>query len=207
MIAIFDLDGTLTQRDTLLPFLFRVLRTRPLKIPRASVLPFLTSFYLLGLLDNHQLKEFFLRSIIGGERTTLILDLAQSYVSYVLDRGLHPVGKKLLELHQRRGDRVIIATASISAYAKDIGRALGIEEIISTELEVLNGVFTGRIKGQNCHSLEKLRRVKQYLNREEGIGIAAYSDHRSDYHLLRWAQYGWVVGRKGVKRFKKEEIW
>ena len=59
--VIFDLDGTLTKKDTYLPFLGLCLREFGLRKLSAIVLPLYVLLYKFSIISNHQLKEIFLK--------------------------------------------------------------------------------------------------------------------------------------------------
>ena len=65
-VAAFDFDGTLTYRDSLLPFLHFVSGTRATIINIFWEIPHLIK-YLLGYLDRQGLKEAFLTRFFKGK--------------------------------------------------------------------------------------------------------------------------------------------
>ena len=102
--------------------------------------------------------------------------------------------------HQRNGDTVVLATASNDVHVVPIARALGIEKIVATCVEVSPfGRLTGRIMGPNCYGADKLAMVKAALGPIEDKTIA-YSDHHSDWPLLMWAGEGVAVNPNGKLR-------
>ena len=93
---------------------------------------------------------------------------------------------------------MIICTASPRIYVRFIAERLGVAEVISTELEIKDGCYTGKLLGKNCAGEEKLRRIKKYLGTDRYNGVAlAYGDRKSDLSLLKWADEGWLL--KGNK--------
>ena len=65
-LVFFDLDGTITRRDTLFPYVLSLLVRRPWSLPRLlAVLPALLRF-ATGRADHGELKGQFIRSGLGG---------------------------------------------------------------------------------------------------------------------------------------------
>ena len=60
-VAIFDLDNTITYKDTYLAFLFKLLRDHPLRLFNCVKLPVAVLLYKTGRRDNSWLKETFLQ--------------------------------------------------------------------------------------------------------------------------------------------------
>ena len=67
-MAVFDLDGTITRRDTLLPYVMGFLLRHPARLPRLlGVVPACVLF-LLRRADHGALKSAFIRMTLGGRR-------------------------------------------------------------------------------------------------------------------------------------------
>ena len=192
VVAVFDLDGTLTKKDTYIPFLLRVFKSRPGRLFHVSGLPFFLALFYMRLINNHRLKQIFLYVFLKGAEIEDILNVASEFVRALLKDGMNPVGLKLLHLHQKRGDRIILLTASFDIYVSIIAKHLGITEILCTRAEIFEDRYTGNYSGLNCHGFEKLRRIKLYLGNIKKK-VFAYSDDISDLPLLQWAGKGFFV--------------
>jgi hypothetical protein len=89
-LALFDLDGTITRRDTYLAYLLGFLARHPERWPRATPLPLAVLGYLLGVRDNTWLKTTFLRAILGGAPRSLLASWTEIFLNQMLDSGLRP---------------------------------------------------------------------------------------------------------------------
>ena len=78
-VALFDLDGTLTWRDTLLPFLLGFVKRRPHKALGLWRLPYALGNYWQDR-DRGRLKSRVIRMIMGGERRAAIEPWAAAFV-------------------------------------------------------------------------------------------------------------------------------
>jgi hypothetical protein len=79
-VAIFDLDGTLTWRDTLLPFLLSFLRRHPRRIVGLWRLPFALWSFAARDRDRGALKSRVIRMVMGGAARTDIDACADAFV-------------------------------------------------------------------------------------------------------------------------------
>ena len=98
-----------------------------------------------------------------------------------------PEARQCVKEHQDRGDLVAIVTSATIYGAGPLGRELGIEEVLTTELEVKDGRFTGDVVEPLCYSQGKIERARKLLDRH-GIAledVSFYSDSVTDLPLLR----------------------
>ena len=201
LVAIFDLDGTLTKRDTYIPFLLNVLKCRPGRIFYVLILPVFLALFYIKLIDNHKLKQIFLYTFLKGAKVENIFEIASKFINELLKNRMNSIGLELLHYHQNKGDRIIIATASFDIYVGILADRLGVKEFICTKGDIYNGRFTGKISGLNCYGDEKVKKIKIYLENISRESVISYSDDISDYPMLRWAGKGFLVtpNRKSVQ--------
>jgi len=93
---------------------------------------------------------------------------------------------QLLAKHRAAGDYLLIITATNSFVTGPIATAMGVDHIIATEPEVVDGSFTGRVLGTPCFQEGKVTRLRQWLA-ASGHSLAGsyfYSDSHNDLPLL-----------------------
>lgn len=97
-----------------------------------------------------------------------------------------PKAFELLEKHRQQGDELLIITATNRFITEPIAKRLGINELIATEPEMANGLYTGRVAGTASFQEGKITRLHEWLaNREHRLEEAwFYSDSRNDIPLL-----------------------
>lgn len=194
-VVVFDLDVTLTQYDTFLPFLFGYLkhqrRRRSFQLWRLP-LANLLKFWRWG--DRTWVKTQMLRAVLGGEPRERIDDWARRFVKGLMRDAMREQGLGQLKAYQRDGVRVILATASFDIYVTHLAAALGIQEVLATRAAWSSRGRLMGMDGENCRDDEKLRRVKAADDMPaDGRGVAAYSDSHADLPLLEWAEHGVAV--------------
>lgn len=190
--AIFDLDGTLTTKDTYIPFLGLCLRQLGFRA-RAAALPFYMAMYYGKAITNERLKEAFLNAVLSGVPVKKLQPVVDKFLDRLMNEGLNDAAVESLRRHLAVKDRVILATASFDIYVRALGEKLGIQEVVCTRTEVKDGFLTGRISGRNCHGAEKLRRLDELLKDSDWKDSVFYTDHHSDAPVLKKASRGILV--------------
>lgn len=178
-VAVFDLDGTITYRDTLVPFLLHVLARRPLRALRLWPLPWtLVRFALFR--DRGVLKESLIRYVLGGLDRRAVAAHVESFLDRLWVRGLRPGALEAIERHRRAGDRLVLLSASPNVYVPRIGERLRFDEVACTDVRWDGDVLHGYLETPNRHGPEK-RRVVEALRAEwPGTPFAAYGNAASD---------------------------
>lgn len=194
-IVVFDLDGTLTRRDTYIEFLLGYLKRCPMRLLRTIHLPFAVLLHKSRLRDNTWLKEVFLNAVLGNLHKGSLTEWVQEYTEKLIRTGLRPGAIASLRQHRQEGCVLILATASLELYVEPLGKMLGFDDVICTRVAwTSEGRLTGALAEGNCYGQEKLERVKKWLDkaRETQVDIV-YSDHHSDLLLLLFAKLGVAV--------------
>lgn len=193
-VAVFDLDGTITKRDTLLPFL-RSLSS--LRLARGLITA--TPSMALSLWKREhrdKAKESMIRATFAGRPTEEIRSATDGFADQLVPDGLIPLTMERVREHQDHGHRIVIASATPAAVVVPIAERLDIDSVIATELEISNGVFTGQLVGANNRGDEKRRRVLAQLGAPPDY---AYGNLPDDRPLLDVSQHAFVVEHRTVR--------
>jgi HAD superfamily hydrolase (TIGR01490 family) len=214
MIVVFDLDGTLTCRDSFLAYLFGFLIRHPWRLMRTWRLPWLVLRFFTGGLSNSDLKQSFLQACLGDVHRGELQRWTATFLDRLIARGLCSDGLIVLERHRRHGDVLILLSASLDLYVEELGRRLAFNHVICTKTEWQGDILTGVLASANRYGEEKLRCLKELKARYGKTPVLAYADHHSDIPLLRMADYGTLVNgtararrlaaREGITRLKWE---
>lgn len=189
VVAAFDFDGTLTYRDTLLPFLFFV--AGPLRgiCKLALQLPRIT-LSLIKKESRQQIKEGVLKRFLGKMSTDEAHRLGQQFAFKKLYKHLKPDAIERLHWHRDQGHRCILISANLNIYLHTWAKEAGFHDIITSVCEEdENGTLTGRLVGLNCWGPEKIRRLLELLGPNSEYTLYAYGDSRGDKELLDSADY------------------
>jgi phosphatidylglycerophosphatase C len=199
-VALFDLDGTLTWHDTLLPFLLGFLRRRPHKALKLWRLPFALARYWQDR-DRGALKSSVIRMIMGGVRRDVIDAWAQAFVEQLeAKQRFRPLALAVVEAHRTAGDHLVLLSASPDLYVPLIGRMLGFERTLCTELEWRGDHLDGRLKTANRRGEEKLVCLTWLREQYRNLPMIAYGNSASDLDHLRQADRALLVNGDGAAR-------
>jgi phosphatidylglycerophosphatase C len=199
-IALFDLDGTLTWRDTLLPFLLGFIRQRPQRALGLWRLPFALCRYWQHR-DRGALKSSVIRMLMRGEKRATLQAWAETFVAGLkAAHAFRPVALAVLEAHRTAGDHLVLLSASPDLYVPLIGQLLGFERTVCTELEWQGDGLDGRLKTPNRRGEEKLRCLTWLREQYRGSPIIAYANAASDLDHLRQADRALLVNADSAAR-------
>jgi len=204
-LAVFDLDGTITRRDTLLPYVMGFPTSTSRKL--LGVLVFLGPLFLfaIGRRDHGQLKSAFIRAILGGETRPRIERWTAQFVPALLRQGVFADPLSTIARHKQEGARLVLMSASTDLYVPTIGAALGFDEVICTGVRWNGDRLDGHLTTPNRRGAEKTRCFQALRNRHPGLTTAAYGNAGSDLDHLHLADQPLLVNapasarRKGAK--------
>lgn len=192
-LAVFDLDGTITRRDTLAPFLWGFLWRRPWRWPRLLLVLPAALGYLIDR-DRGALKGAVLHAALGGAKRASIERWAERYVAGLLRQGLYAEALGAIAMHRARGDRLLLMSASTDLYVPRIARALGFDETICSEVRWrADGRLDGRLATANCRGEEKRRCLAAVIARDAPGRVCAYGDSRADLIHMQLVQEAYLV--------------
>ncbi|WP_086933936.1 HAD family hydrolase [Agarilytica rhodophyticola] len=150
--------------------------------------------YKAGTLDISAYVSFTLsplRTMSIAEREKLHEEFMASKITPLI----LPKAQALIEKHRNQGHTLLIITATNHFITAPIARRLGIENLLATDPEVVDGKFTGRLAGTPCFQEGKVVRLRQWLqDRPEDMEESFfYSDSFNDLPLLEQVSYPYAV--------------
>ena len=197
-IAVFDLDGTITTRDTTAAFLLGYLREHPVRLAHCLPLAVGTAGFAVGIVDNAGLKRAAVRAILGGASRDEIAAWTDRFVPWCLKALVRPIARERIAAHKSARHHLILASASLDLHVQPIAKALGFAEVICTKVAWTRGQrISGDLDGGNIRADKKLAAVQRAVSLSESeprsACVIAYSDHHADLPLLRWADQAIAV--------------
>lgn len=200
-LAVFDLDGTITRHDTLVPYaLGYVLRRRPWRLAALLLLLPALLGHAIGLIDRGGLKSAFIRATLGGSRRQDLERWTPVFLERLMARGVFPQALEAIAAHARAGDHLVLLSASTDLYVPAIARALGFQEALCTGLRWDGERLDGRLTTPNRRGEEKARCVAALRARFPGICAAAYGNAASDLAHLKLVETGVLVNGSAAAR-------
>jgi phosphatidylglycerophosphatase C len=192
----FDVDGTLTRHDCVVPFLWRLGAAR-LVLGLARQLPSVIA--ALARRDRDRLKTLATAAAFRGRSVTAVERMAADF-GVEIERWLRDDTSARLSWHREQGHTVVLVSASYEVYLDILGRKLGVDAVLATRVASDGATYTGALVGDNCRGPEKLRRLDEWLDEwllgrdgvdggRRGVVLWAYGDSAGDRELLDAADH------------------
>jgi HAD superfamily hydrolase (TIGR01490 family) len=189
-LALFDLDNTLLAGDSDYNWSL-----------------FLISEGLLDAQTHHDRNEQFYADYKNGSLNIIeflkfqLVPLSQhskkfldelhlKYMGEVIRPMMTDKAQALVNKHKADGDLCVVITATNSFVTKPIATAYGVEHLIGSDPEMVNGEYTGGVSGVPSFQEGKVTRINQWLE-ARGKKLSDYeksffySDSHNDLSLMR----------------------
>lgn len=141
--------------------------------------------YRAGTLNIHAFLAFMLKPLTEHPLPELLAWRAQ-FMREKIEPIILPKALALLDRHRTANDTLLIITATNRFITEPIAARLGIANLLATEIELIDGRYTGRSLGTPCFHQGKVERLQQWLA-ETGYDLHEswfYTDSRNDLPLL-----------------------
>lgn len=141
--------------------------------------------YVEGTLDIYEFLRFALKPLSENNLEGL-LQLREQFMQEKIEPIILPAGLELIDKHRQAGDTLIIITATNTFVTAPIAERLGIEHLLGTEPEMVDGRYTGEVAGIPSYREGKIKRLNQWLweYNADLKGSIFYSDSHNDIPLL-----------------------
>ena len=202
VVAAFDFDGTLTNKDTLIAFICFTHGRRRLFMGFLRHAPWLL-LMKIGLYPNWKAKEKVFSYFYKGTAYEQFAQWGQEFAD-VAETMLNKKTVGTLKRHLSEGHKVCVVTASIDEWVRPVCRRLGVGTVLATRIEVsVSGRLTGRLlssrpddEGKNCYGSQKVVQLLEAFPHRQSYRLYAYGDSRGDDELLSLADVGFCNGQR-----------
>ena len=187
-IAAFDFDGTITRRDTLVPFLAEVAGW-----PRVGLA---AARHARSFRDRDVAKERVLARVLRGRDAGQLTEHGERYAAR-LRTEIRPETLERIEFHRDAGHELVIVSASLVYYLRPIAAELGFHDVIGVEMVVGDqGVLTGSLSRPNVRAEQKATRLREWWGDRPATELWAYGNSAGDEALLAMADHPTWVGSR-----------
>ena len=188
-IAVFDFDKTITNCDSLIPFLINTNGFFKTVGRLFFLIPYFVQYFFKKL-SRQQLKEKILSIFFKGMPLSQLESMGHYYADHHIDRWIKPEAIRRLKWHQDQGHRCILASASLNIYLNSWAKRYEFDDIISSSLQVdRQGNITGKLNGRNCWGPEKKRRLLRLIGTHKKYDLYVYGDSQGDQDMLEMADH------------------
>jgi HAD superfamily hydrolase (TIGR01490 family) len=185
-LAIFDLDHTLLDGDS--DYCWGSFLADKGAVEAASYRRENQRYYeeyCAGTLDIYKFLEFVLKPLTEHPLPQL-LAWRDEFMKTQIEPLIRRKAEELIDWHRKRGDELLIITATNSFVTGPIAARLKIPNLLATDPETVNNRFTGKVAGTPCFREGKVERYRQWLqqNGKSPRQTWFYSDSHNDVPLL-----------------------
>lgn len=192
VIAAFDFDGTMTYRDTFLPFLRSCTSLGNFMVRFLCALPPLFLSWMTQKNARQACKECLLTKFFEHKSITELRQSAHTFAQSGLKDRMRPEAIRRLRWHQKQGHLCILVSAALGIYLVPWAKEVGFDAVIASELATdAEGKVTGKLKGLNCRGAEKTRRLQEAYGPKSRYTLYVYGDSAGDAELLALADYAY----------------
>lgn len=184
-LVLFDFDGTITTKDTLIEFILYYRGRQQYLLGLLMMAPML-ALYVAKLIPNWKAKQYFLARYFKGEKLSDFTAKCLDFSTQVLPGLIRPHALKAIEDYRKQNVTMAVVSASAENWVKPWCDKMGLI-CLSTKLEVVDGLITGKLEGRNCYGDEKACRIKEHFNLADYQEVIAYGDSSGDKEMLALA--------------------
>lgn len=192
-IAIFDVDDTVVRGQT--QRLFLTFLHEHKMISHSYYLRILLWFvlYKVGFIKSPQkvMSSAFL--FLKGMSEATLSQITDQFYDQVLKDKIYTHAVREINEHIKKGNDVIFLSNAVHPIIEKMCKELNVPSYISTRLETISSVFTGRIDGNPVYGENKLTRLKSYLKNRNYDKMYGYGDHYSDYDFLNFVNVPHII--------------
>ena len=209
-LAIFDLDNTLIAGDS--DHSWGEFLVDQNIVDRQLYKKMNDKFYAdyeSGCLDIFAYLEFSVEPLTKFSLQELD-KLHQQFMRDIIEPMKLDQAETLINHHRQAGDRVLVITSTNRFIVEPICKSLGIDEIIATDLQIIDGKYTGKVDGTPTFKEGKVERFNQWLKEQNtnNEGSYFYSDSINDMPMLLEVTYPIAVDPDPALRKEAESrLW
>ena len=144
--------------------------------------------YKAGTLDAVAYNEFVFE-FLAQHDLPILAQLHQQFMQQVILPALRPRGQAAIAAHRALGHEIVIITATNAFVTAPIAAAFGVQQLIASQPELINGRYSGKLSGEPCFQAGKLHHLQRWLAGREVVESWGYSDSFNDLPLLNFVDH------------------
>ena len=209
--AFFDLDKTIIATSSAYAFGKEFMHNGLITPANALQISLAKATYMMMGQTSEQMDSSRdqLTAMVRGWKVDEVEHIVHETLHTVVTPAIYAEARELIDFHKAAGHTVVIISASAETLVRPIAEELGVDVIAATELEVIDGEFTGEI----LHYRKGPAKAEAVLEIAEELGIAledsfAYSDSATDIPMLELVGHPVAVNPdRPLKKHALENSW
>jgi len=149
-------------------------------------------------------------SWLKGLRESEIKLLCEEIYQASIKESLRPEILESFEKHRSSGAAVVLLSSATEPICEVVAHHLNLDDMVCTQLETLDGTFTGQIRGKLVYGAEKKHRMLSFCKEHDSDIKKAwyYGDSHSDRHVMEAVGNPVAVSPdKGLKKIAILQKW
>ncbi len=184
-VAFFDLDKTIIDSTSGKLFITYSHNTGYLSHSDFILSNFMVFLYGRGILTTEYVIKKWAKKYKGVTQKK-VTDFSKIFFNDCIKNHIRKKAIEEIALHKKDHGKTVVLSAALPYICNPLCEYLEMDDVICTNLEVKDCVFTGRLLGSYCYGEEKLNRVEAYCN-DDGFTLDDafyYADSTADVPVL-----------------------
>jgi HAD superfamily hydrolase (TIGR01490 family) len=141
--------------------------------------------FRLKLKGQRKIIDDMLGWVAGIKEIELVSLCSEVFRDKILP-SIHVEAGPEVEFHKNNNARLVILSSSLQPLCNLVAEHLKMDDVICTSLDVHDGIYTGLASGIPCFGYEKVRRMKEYCEKNNSKPEEAwyYGDSKADLPVL-----------------------
>ena len=207
--AVFDFDGTIISGYSATAFLKDQIARGEIAPADLIQLTQAATRFGIGSLGFSALMAVHAQYLAGRSEAEYVAN-SERLFRRAIAKLIYPEARQLIEAHRAAGHSIAIISSATPYQVMPAARDLGIEDVYASDLEVVDGQFTGGVVTPTCFGPGKVDAAERFTEKQ-GSDLEHcffYSDSTDDIELLEVAGQPVVLnGSRELKAIARESGW
>ena len=149
-------------------------------------------------------------SWVAGLPEKTILEMSTYVSEKIIIPAIYSEVAAELEYHRTNKAKLVILSSALGPVCRPVADFLGFDDILSSDLEIINGHYTGRPMGSLCFAREKAARLATYCENNNTVPGNSwyYGDSIPDQFALSIVGYPVCINPdKSLKKIALRKKW
>ena len=207
--AIFDFDGTIISGYSATAFLKDQIARGEIAPADLIQLTQAATRFGIGSLGFSALMAVHAQYLAGHSEADYVAN-SERLFRQAIAKLIYPEARQLIEAHRAAGHSIAIISSATPYQVLPTARDLGIEDVYASDLEVVDGQFTGSVVTPTCFGPGKVDAAERFTEKQgSDLGRCFfYSDSTDDIELLEAVDHPVVLnGSSKLKAIARESGW
>lgn len=193
-LALFDFDGTISDRETMPDFMHAAVRPGRLLAGKLVLMPLIVG-YRMGVVSGSLVRAAICLFGFWRVPAAEVEAHGAAFAADVLPGTLRPEVLARIAWHKTRGDTVVVVSGDLDLHLRHWARGQELALLYSS-LAQRGDRLTGFYRARQCVGEEKVRRIKARYPMADFDRIHAYGDSVEDGAMLAMADERWYRGKR-----------